>query len=397
MGALQRVWLRPQGWVGILVLGALLERPAVAAPLAPVPAVHDIDWPTSPLDLNLRGLNGERFRFHCPSGKAKPGQVIGKGPYTDGSSICAAGVHAGVIHAASGGLVTIELRPGEAHYAASWSHFIQSESYEGCWSGSFLVIAPDGAGRPPSLPSPCMVQSVFNGTWRPDPEVFSPARQPDVAELANGFYDCQTCTPPYKIKADGQDEPISGNPYYDTLSITTVDDRTVMKTAKKVGKVIAKVKVVVSTDGKTKTEVQTMYDMAPRPIEMTTHSSRVSAGSHGSHVVSGAWRMTDSNVSNHAEDTIFRMRGDKLEMSDQMGRTFSAKLDGTEAPYNGSDEFSGVSLKMIDSHTIEELDKKDGKVVKIDRWSVDPDGKTMHVRFDNTKGFVQEQTGHKVE
>jgi hypothetical protein len=38
-----------------------------------------------------------------------------------------------------------------------------------------------------------------------------------------------------------------------------------------------------------------------------------------------------------------------------------------------------------------------GKVVKIDRWSVDPDGRTMHVRFDNTKGFVQEQTGHKVE
>ena len=151
MGESKRVWMRPLGSVYALILGALLELPAFAAPLTPAPAVHDIDWRTSPLDLNLRGLNGERFRFHCPPGKAKPGQVVGKGPYTDGSSICAAAVHAGVIHAASGGLVTIELRPGEAHYEASMSHFIQSESYERFWSGSFLIIASDAVDMPPSF------------------------------------------------------------------------------------------------------------------------------------------------------------------------------------------------------------------------------------------------------
>jgi hypothetical protein len=48
-------------------------------------------------------------------------------------------------NAASGGVVTIELRPGEAHYAASWSHYVQSESYDRFWSGSFPVIAPDAA------------------------------------------------------------------------------------------------------------------------------------------------------------------------------------------------------------------------------------------------------------
>jgi hypothetical protein len=155
MGALEWVWLRPLECVCILVIGAWLELPAIAATLTPAPAVHDIDWRTSPLDLNLRGLNGERFRFHCPSGKAKAGQVIGSGPYTDGSSICAAAVHAGVIHAASGGLVMIEVRPGEARYEGSSSHFIQSESYARFWSGSFLVIAADAADMPPSaLPGP---------------------------------------------------------------------------------------------------------------------------------------------------------------------------------------------------------------------------------------------------
>jgi oxalate decarboxylase/phosphoglucose isomerase-like protein (cupin superfamily) len=101
------------------------------------------------LDLNLRGLNGERFCFRCPPGKAGAGQVVGSGPYADGSSICATGVHAGVIRAASGGLVTIEMRPGEAHYLPSLSHYVQSEGYDEFWSGSFLVIPTARTDAPP--------------------------------------------------------------------------------------------------------------------------------------------------------------------------------------------------------------------------------------------------------
>jgi|SRR5579862_6261593 len=127
----------------------LLGVTGIAAAPAPMPAIDEIDWRTSPLDLNLRGFNGERFRFRCPPGKPASGQVVGSGPYTDGSSICAAGVHAGVIRAASGGLVTIEVRPGEARYPASLSHYVQSEAYDKFWSGSFLVIAPDPAEPPP--------------------------------------------------------------------------------------------------------------------------------------------------------------------------------------------------------------------------------------------------------
>ena len=149
MGALRRIGIR---WLGASCLGwvaALCAVPAVAAVPEPLPAVHQVDWRTSPLDLNLRGLNGERFRFRCPAGKPAPGQVIGSGPYTDGSSICAAAVHAGAIRAATGGLVTIEVRPGEAHYTASLSHFLQSDAYEKFWSGSFLVIAPEATGSTP--------------------------------------------------------------------------------------------------------------------------------------------------------------------------------------------------------------------------------------------------------
>jgi hypothetical protein len=58
-------------------------------------------------------------------------------------------VHAGVIRAADGGLVTIEIRPGEPRYDGSVSHYLRSESYGLFWSGSFVVLAPQAAGAPP--------------------------------------------------------------------------------------------------------------------------------------------------------------------------------------------------------------------------------------------------------
>ncbi len=134
-----------------------------------------------------------------------------------------------------------------------------------------------------SLSSICAAESVFDGTWRPDPQIYSPTRKPDVFDLANGTYDCQTCKPPYKIKADGHDQAISGNPYYDTVSITVVGDRSLKKIGKKGGNTVVESELVVSDDGQKLTERQTIYFMALRPIEFTTHSSRISAGSAGAH------------------------------------------------------------------------------------------------------------------
>lgn len=149
MGAAQQDW----PWTLMFfcrLLTLLWPVSALAsAPPAPAPAVHEVDWRTSPLDLNLRGFNGERFRFHCPPGKAAPGQVVGSGPYTDASSICAAAAHAGVIRTARGGFVTIEVRPGQTHYVGSVSHYVQSEDFNEFWSGSFLVIAPQAVPPPP--------------------------------------------------------------------------------------------------------------------------------------------------------------------------------------------------------------------------------------------------------
>lgn len=104
-------------------------------------ALPPIDWHTSPLDLNLRGMNGNSYLFRCPPGKPAPAAVTGSGVYTDASSICAAAVHAGTIVAQRGGLVMIQILPGQNDYRGSNQNFILSEDYGHAWGGSFVVLS----------------------------------------------------------------------------------------------------------------------------------------------------------------------------------------------------------------------------------------------------------------
>jgi hypothetical protein len=122
-----------------------------AEPTSSLQPAQLIDWQTSPLDLDLRGMNGERYSFACPSGKPQPSRVAGSGPYTDDSSICSAAVHAGALHAKDGGEVTIEIRPGQSTYPSSEQNYIASTSYDHAWSGGFVVIRADAtASHAPS-------------------------------------------------------------------------------------------------------------------------------------------------------------------------------------------------------------------------------------------------------
>jgi hypothetical protein len=72
-----------------------------------------------------------------------------------------------------------------------------------------------------------------------------------------------------------------------------------------------------------------------------------------------------------------------LKMSDQNGNSYDAKFDGKEYPINGDPGNTMVSLKRIGNDTIEETDKRDGKVVGISRMTVSKDGKSIHIDYTN--------------
>jgi hypothetical protein len=121
----------------VLALIAPLAACQHAQPDAKVPL---IDWQTSPLDLDLRGMIGKSYLFRCPSGKPIPAALTGSGVYTDASSICTAAAYAGAIDAQQGGIVKIQILPGQRGYHGSMQNFVRSSDYGHPWSGSFAVL-----------------------------------------------------------------------------------------------------------------------------------------------------------------------------------------------------------------------------------------------------------------
>src|SRR6266481_2814958 len=74
---------------------------------------------------------------------------------------------------------------------------------------------------------PALAQNAFDGTWKFNLSDAQFPKKPDVYLLQDGMYHCKTCAPPIDVKADGQDQKVSGHPYYDMMSVKVMDDRTI--------------------------------------------------------------------------------------------------------------------------------------------------------------------------
>lgn len=234
-------------------------------------------------------------------------------------------------------------------------------------------------------PGLAMAQSAFDGTWKVDLKTAKFPEKPDVFLLQDGMYHCKSCVPPIDIKADGQDQKRSDSPYYDTMSVKVVDERTIEQTRKKNGKTVGTGKVSVSPDGNTL--MFEFSDSSATNADPTTgkgEETRVAKGPAGSHAISGSWRGTKmESMSENGLLVTYKVEGDSLTMTTPTGQGYTAKLDGTEAPYKGDPGTTSVSVKRLDKNTIEETDKRDGKVIAVARIAVAADGKTMTIAVDD--------------
>lgn len=100
-----------------------------------------ISWSFSP--SQYRGKDNQRFTFKCPA-KGQPGLVYGTGVYTDDSSVCTAAVHEGLISVDDGGIVTIEIRPGQDAFVGSERNNIKTSDFNNHWNGAFVFAAGRG-------------------------------------------------------------------------------------------------------------------------------------------------------------------------------------------------------------------------------------------------------------
>jgi len=232
---------------------------------------------------------------------------------------------------------------------------------------------------------PAIAQNAFGGTWKFNLSDAQFPKKPDVFLLQNGMYQCKTCVPPIDVKADGQDQSVSGHPYYDSVSIKVVDDRTIEEVDKKNGKTVATSRTIVSQDGKTATfEFSDSSNTNADPVTGKGSSRQVAKGPAGSHAISGSWVTSKmETLSDNGLMVTFKVEGDTLSMTNPTGQSYAAKLDGTEAPYKGDPGTTSVSVKSMGKNTIEETDKRDGKVISVAHMTVAADGKTMTLKVED--------------
>jgi hypothetical protein len=249
------------------------------------------------------------------------------------------------------------------------------------------------------LPVPGTAQNPFDGTWKFNPSSLQFDKKPDEYLLQNGMYDCKTCAPPISIKADGTNQPVTGHPYFDTMSVKAINDHNVEVTTKRGGKVVGTEKDSISSDGKTLTIKWTDSGNPSGGTQAGTFMmTRVASGPAGANLISGSWQAEKAKQSTDSGLLwTFKITGDEVMMTSPTGQSYTAKLDGSDAPYKGDPRITSVSVKMHGKDTLEETDKRDGQAIYIMTMTVPPDGKTMKIVMDDklegrtTKGDAMKQ------
>jgi hypothetical protein len=223
----------------------------------------------------------------------------------------------------------------------------------------------------------CSAQSAFDGTWKIATSQAKLSAKPHVFYISEGWYHCTSCNPIVEIKADGSDKPVKGQAW-DTSSVQVIDDHTFQLVHKKGGKVIMERTYTVSKDGKLLTIKRAYYPMnGSQPITTSESAKRVGVAPLGVHATSGSWQMLKIEQSANGLTFNLKVNGGEVTMTDLIGESYTAKLDGPDAPMKGSYNADAVSLKELSPDTIEETDKRGGTAAVVLKMTVH--GKTMTI------------------
>jgi len=227
-------------------------------------------------------------------------------------------------------------------------------------------------------PVALLAQSPFDGTWIIDSNTTRLPQEPAVYLLSKGVF----LWAGTEIKADGSDQPVPKTGYWDAVSVRVADDRTVEIVSKKAGKTMFTEVDTVSPDGTTLTQAVKDTTEAQAVI-VETLSKRVAQGPAGSHALSGSWQAYKTKRSENGSTIKYQCTRDEFSAETPLGEKFKAKFDGKDYLVADDPAHTMVSVKRLSANTIEQTNKREGKVVGILRLTVAPDGQTIHILYEN--------------
>ena len=225
-------------------------------------------------------------------------------------------------------------------------------------------------------------QSPFDGTW-----VIDTSRNENLANetpakflLSDGVFRSGDKV----LKANGQDEKVPATGYWDSVSVRIVDDHTVEVTSKKAGKPMFTEADTVSPDGNTLTQVVKDTTEA-EAVTFENLYKRVAPAPPGAHVLSGTWQVFKQSRSENSTIITYKCTSQGFSAATPLGERLDAKFDGKFYLMEDDPAHTMVSVKLINPYTVEETNKRDGKIVFVVRLEATPDGKTIHASSKSTE------------
>ena len=227
-------------------------------------------------------------------------------------------------------------------------------------------------------PVAVFAQSPFDGTWVLEPPV--PQNLIEYSLAQGVFHSSEWAN--VEVKADGIDHKIAENDYWDTLNVQQLDAHAAEIIAKKAGKTMFMEFLSVSGDGSTLT--QTIKDTTEADtVTIETLARRVDKGPPQAHAISGSWRAYQSNRSSNGSLITYKCTKEGFSGQTPLGEKFAAKFDGKFYPVEDDPGQTLVAAKLVNRNTVELTHKRKDKIVSVAHLSVAPDGKTLHVLFEN--------------
>ena len=222
-------------------------------------------------------------------------------------------------------------------------------------------------------------QSPFNGTWVLDPPV---PQKPIEYSLVRGVFHCTGCIANVEVPADGIDHKVAETDYWDTLNVRSLDPHVVQIIAKKASKTMYLEIASVSPDGSILTQVIKDSTEADT-VTIQTLARRLETGPPDAHAISGSWRAYQTVRSSNGSLITYKCTPEGFSGQTPLGEKFDAKFDGNFYPVEDDPGHTLVAAKLLDPNTVELTHKRNDKIVSVARLSVAPDGKTLHVDFEN--------------
>jgi hypothetical protein len=230
-----------------------------------------------------------------------------------------------------------------------------------------------------ALPFAAWAQGPFDGTWKFDVNTAQFPQKPDVFVVQNGMYQCKTCVPPINIKADGQWQKVTGDPYADMRMVKLVDDKHMEQATQKGGKDMGSEKDTLSDDAKTIT-VDWVDKSSPNAKDVTGKTTLVRVGAGAG--FSGSWRADKvANINNEGLLFTYKATADGMDFSTATGQSYSAKWNSGAVPIQGDPANTKASIKKLGANSFQETDTRDGKVVAVVKMTVD--GNKMNIQYDD--------------